>query len=318
MLTAIAGCEAMRADRPMMPRIDGGWWTVAGNPDLGELTGPPADRPDHPQQPVDFSVWRAADGTWQLWSCIRNTKCGGYSRLFHRWEGRRLTDPDWTPMGIAMQADLAFEVNAGGLQAPHVVTIDGVYHMFYGDWDHMCIQRSGDGKRFDRWLYTGGRPGMFTEGEGVNTRDPMAIRIGDAWHCYYTAYPNKIGAVYCRTSKDLRTWSDSTLVARGGLTGSGPTSSECPHIVRVGGYYYLFRTQRYAGPPTTAVYRSKDPMDFGVDEHADEKFVCLLEVAAPEIIEHDGTQYIAALLPDIQGIRIAKLAWVADAIADER
>jgi hypothetical protein len=66
---------------PLMPRVAGDWWTVAGNPDLGDLTGPK-------QQPVDFSIWRAADGTCQLWSCIRNTKVGGRTRLFYRWEGK--------------------------------------------------------------------------------------------------------------------------------------------------------------------------------------------------------------------------------------
>ena len=41
---------------------------------------------------MDFAVWQAKDGTWQLWSCIRQTKCGGKTRLFYRWEGKALTD----------------------------------------------------------------------------------------------------------------------------------------------------------------------------------------------------------------------------------
>jgi len=285
-------------------------------PDLGDLTGPPPENPNHPQQPVDFAIWQAADGTWQLWSCIRNTKCGGMTRLFYAWEGRNLTDPDWTPLGIALQADSPrFETRAGGLQAPHVVNVplastrssDGLearatqFYMIYGDWDYLMIQRSHDGKTFERWLYDNGKPAMFTEGEGCNTRDPCLIHIGDKWHVYYTAYPKRdgqpTGGVYCRTSTDLRTWSDSALVARGGLTGTGPTSSECPYVVKVGRYYCLFRTQRYAGPPTTSVYRSTDPMDFGIDEQADRKFVCLLEVAAPELFVHGGQWYIAALMP---------------------
>ncbi|MBM4081093.1 MAG: hypothetical protein FJ278_15425, partial [Planctomycetes bacterium] len=109
-----------------MPQIDGDWWTVARDPDLGEFTDPK-------QQPVDFSVWQAADGTWQLWSCIRHTRCGGKTRLFHRWEGQRLTDPDWQPMGIAMQADVRFGETPGGLQAPHVLKLGHTWHMFYGD-----------------------------------------------------------------------------------------------------------------------------------------------------------------------------------------
>ena len=89
-----AAAEAPPAkEAVMVPQIEGEWWTVARSPDLGSLSDPK-------QQPVDFSVWQAADGTWQLWSCIRNTKCGGKTRLFYRWEGKRLTDPDWRPMGI--------------------------------------------------------------------------------------------------------------------------------------------------------------------------------------------------------------------------
>src|SRR4051812_11310414 len=81
-----------------VPRIDGAFWQLAGNPDLGALTGAS-------QQPVDFAIWQAADGTWQLQSCIRATQVGGNSRLLYRWQGAALTDRDWTPIGVAMTAD---------------------------------------------------------------------------------------------------------------------------------------------------------------------------------------------------------------------
>src|SRR5207244_5944999 len=58
------------SERVFVPAIDGPWWQVAGNPDVGQYT---SDQ----QQPVDFAIWQAADGTWQLWSCIRNTKYPG-------------------------------------------------------------------------------------------------------------------------------------------------------------------------------------------------------------------------------------------------
>ena len=108
----------------LIPTIDGDWWQVAGDPDLGEYTTPK-------QQPVDFGVWQAADGTWQLWSCIRHTNCGGNTRLFYRWEGESLDRPDWKPMGIAMEADTALGETKGGLQAPHVIKLDDIYYMFY-------------------------------------------------------------------------------------------------------------------------------------------------------------------------------------------
>jgi hypothetical protein len=38
-----------------------------------------------------------------------------------------------------------------------------------------------------------------------------------------------------------------------------------------------------------------------------------LNIAAPEIIEHDGKQYIAALIPSLKGIQIARLSWTDSA-----
>src|SRR5579863_4871757 len=82
----------------LAPAIDGAFWTLAGEPDLGPLTNPG-------QQPVDFAIWPTADGTWQLWSCIRGTKEPGETRLFYRWQGPSPTTPNWTPVGVAMHAD---------------------------------------------------------------------------------------------------------------------------------------------------------------------------------------------------------------------
>src|SRR5690349_16609285 len=96
------------AEHPLVPRLVGNWWTIATDPNLGALTTPK-------QQPVDFGIWQASDGTWQLWSCIRGTKEPGKTRLFHRWEGTKLTDTNWTPKGIALHADPALGETQGGL-----------------------------------------------------------------------------------------------------------------------------------------------------------------------------------------------------------
>lgn len=50
-------------------------------------------------------------------------------------------------------------------------------------------------------------------------------------------------------------------------------------------------------------------MDFGVGH--DDFVVGILPVAAPEIIHHNHKYYIASLKPELNGIRIAELAWVA-------
>jgi hypothetical protein len=298
------------ADEPMIvPRIVGPWWQVAGDPDLGPWTS-------EKQQPVDFAVWQARDGSWQLWSCIRKTLCGGNTRLFYGWEGHKLTDPDWKPMGIKMTADPRFGETPGGLQAPHVITRDDVYYMFYGDWRYICQAKSSDGQTFQRVLNAAGRPQLFTEDRtpdvSTNTRDAMVLEVADTWHCYYTAYPDRKGAVYCRTSNDLEHWSDSTIVSQGGSAGDNAFSAECPHVVfhAPSGYYYLSRTQRYGENAMSSIYRSKNPLDFGPG--TDDCLVCRLPIAAPEFILHQRQWYVAALAPTLKGIQIARLEWIRD------
>jgi hypothetical protein len=284
----------------LVPQIDGEFWTVAGDPDLGKYTTPK-------QQPVDFGIWRAADGTWQLWSCIRATAAPGKTRLFYRWEAKNLEDKNWTPMGIAMEADPNFGEMEGGLQAPFVLKEDSTYYMFYGDWEHISLAKSMDGKTFARQLMPNGVSGMFGEETGSNTRDPMVLKIGSMYYCYYTAYPNHHGADYVRTSKDKIHWSEPQKVAFGGSQGNGPYSAECPFVYyhKESGYYYLLRNQFYGEHSQFAVYRSKNPLDFGKD--SDQNLVETMPYAAPEIIESDGQLYIATLLPNLKGIQIAKL-----------
>jgi sucrose-6-phosphate hydrolase SacC (GH32 family) len=166
-----------------------------------------------------------------------------------------------------MQADPELGETPGGLHSPFVLVAGGRYHMLDGDWEHICLATSDDGKSFARHRGPGKCPALFSEGAGANTRDPMVLRISGLYHCYYTAYPNRRGAVYCRTSPDLKTWSDSRRVAFGGSAGTGPYAAECPFVVHREreGCYYLFRTQRYGAEAQTTVYRSEDPLDFGLE-----------------------------------------------------
>jgi hypothetical protein len=210
-----------------------------------------------------------------------------------------------------MRADEKFGERQGGLQAPFVFRDGGRFVMAYGSWDHICTAESTDGKTFQRILDAEGRATMFGEATG-NTRDPMVLRTRGLWHCYYTAHPQNVGADYCRTSENLRDWGDAHVVARGGAaSGSGPYSAECPFVVEQSpGNYYLFRTQRYGEQAQTSVYVSSDPLDFGVDND-DGHFVCKLPVAAPEILQHEGKWFMAALLPSLKGIQITRIEWAA-------
>src|SRR5688500_13124435 len=183
-LSFFVAVSAFAAEHPLTPRISSEWWTVAGDPDLGELTTPK-------QQPVDFGIWQASDGSWQLWSCIRGTNEPGKTRLLYRWEGAKITDANWTPRGIAMQADVKLGETQGGLQAPYVMKHEGKYWMFYGDWANICLATSSDGKTFARAQNIYGRPQLSVRGEvdqKRNTRDAMVLHVWGKWHLYYTAH----------------------------------------------------------------------------------------------------------------------------------
>lgn len=316
-------CVSSRAAEVLVPQISGEWTTIAQSPDLGTLSS-------EKQQPVDFGIWQAADGKWQLWSCVRGTKEPGKTRLFFRWESPSLTEADWKPAGIAMQADVKLGETQGGLQAPFVFRDGGKFRMFYGDWVRICSATSEDGRTFARDANAKGEPALFAEGPEDNARDPFVMKIGDKWHCYYTASSNrkftenkkvttkKVGVVYARTSPDLKTWDKPQIVASEGQAGDGPYSSECPHVVEVSpGHYYLFRTQHYGKEAQTRVYHSTDPMDFGHGSlnYGDAlHFVTTLPIAAPEIVKQGDQWFVAALRADLKGIQVAKLAWktVAD------
>jgi hypothetical protein len=300
------------------PVVDESFWNIAGNPDLGIYSTPE-------QQPVDFGIWQAADGTWQLWSCIRHTKAGKNTRLFYRWEGKSLLEPDWEPMGIAMEADTTLGEQSGGLQAPYVIREGDTFFMFYGGWDQICLATSKDGKNFTRVRNSQGQTALFT-GPYRNSRDAMVIHENGLYYCYYTGHTYEDGtidfngqkviqpykaAIFCRTSVDKKKWSEPTMVMAGGTPQNEDRwyggDSECPFVLKKEGYFYLFRNIRYGTTSLNYQYASKNPLDFGVD--VDDYMVGSLSVAAPEIIQYQDQYYIAYLNPELDGIRMAALQW---------
>jgi len=285
----------------LMPQIDGDWWTIAGNPDLGAYN---SER----QQPLDFGLWQAADGTWQLGACIRRTHCGGRGRLLYRWQSDSLTDRNWKAMGIMLEADSNFGETVGGLQAPYVIRNDGQYSMFYGDWVHICLAVSSDGKTFSRQLNNNGLSSLFAEGARTNTRDPMLMLFGDTFYLYYTGVRDGIGAIYCRTSVDLQNWGKSTIVSRGGSGGSGPSDAECAFVMympEVESFYLL----RWHSDGQTSVFCSTNPLDFGIDD--DRYKICTLQAEVARIIHWNQQYFISSVHKDYTGMKLANLSWVA-------
>lgn len=294
----------MSKEKKFMPVIEGEFWQVAGVPDLGAYNS-------EEQQPVDFGIWQAADGTWQIWSCIRFTNCGAKTRLFHCWEGKNITDPNWTPQGIAMEADPTLGEQEGGLQSPFVLKKDGQYYMLYGAWDRIYLASSSDGKNFERLFNEQGSHALF-KGPYNNTRDCCVVEIDGLFYCYYTgqqenAWPSS--AVFCRVSNDLQSWSVPTAVSYGGVatlkTNWFGGDCESPFVVPYQDKFILFRNQLYVEASLNHQYCSGNPLQFGCDN--DDFLVGTLEITAPEVILYEGQYYLACLMPGCQGIRIAKL-----------
>jgi len=293
-----------RGNEPIMyvSVISGEWWSVANNPDPGPLTG---DR----QQTVDFAVWQAADGNWQLWSCIRGTRCVGRNRLFYGWEGSSLTGANWKPLGIVMTADTPLGETEGGLQAPYVFRWKGKYRIIYGGFSKICLAESIHGKNFTRALNEEGSSELFS-GSYLNTRDPMVIRLNRKFYGYYTGYTcpdgtleengqvvkkTFVSGVFCRTSDDLLYRSNAVMVSAGVEAGDRPGSSVCPFVVEKEDWCYLFRNQYYGENNLNIHYASKNPFDFGVGY--DEYNIGTLPVAMPEIVACKGRDYIFILNP---------------------
>lgn len=302
--------EPVKTSKVPVPVIDGDWWAIASTPDLKEFNKPG-------QEPVDFGIWQAADGTWQAWSCIRNTAAKGHTRLFYRWEGQEITDTHWEPKGIAMMSDSKMGEPEGGLQAPFVLKENGVYYMFYGDWDKICLATSTDGKNFNRVMNSKGKSDLF-QGPYQNSRDAMVLKANGLYYCYYTGHTSNPPAgqdscaVFCRVSTDLYNWSEALNVCSGGSPADGTAwygaDSECPFVVEYNSKYYLFRNQLYGPGGLNTQYVSDNPLLFGTGDD-DSHLVQQLNVSAPEIIEWNGQYYIAALNPNLDGLRIAKLKW---------
>ncbi len=186
--------------------------------------------------------------------------------------------------------------------------------MVYGDWQRICLAVSTDGKTFTRVLNSRGQPDLFS-GPYENTRDPMMLKLGGLFYCYYMGHKQGASyqsAIFCRTSENLKEWSEPIMVSAGGEPAAHTNwfggDAECPFVVANDGQFYLFRNQLYGGNNLNTQYASPNPLNFGVGH--DRYRLGTLPVAAPEIVLHDGQWYIAALNPALDGIRIARLRWV--------
>ncbi len=291
-----------------VPVVDSDWWRICLMPDLGELNGPDPKR----QHIVDHGFIRAKNGKWVLWACIRGTAVG---RLFYGWMGDSLEEGPWEPIGIVARAraECGEQTRPDELiGAPFFAQFDGSYYCFYHSGDDscrgICLMTSEDGVNYTRRLNEQGRSMLIPQ----SGRDAMVLKIGSSYFAYSTistvakdGWPR--GFVIVRTSKDLKRWSDYTVVSEGGIAGNGVVSAESPFVVELDGYFYLFRSSSIDF--NTYVYRSTNPFNFGIND--DSMLIAKFSIKAPEIIHFNGQYYISDLA-DFQGIKLAKLRWNED------
>ena len=294
-----------------VPELAGPWIQVAHSPALPEIQSPPG-------QVVDHCFFRATSGKWQLWTQIRDTAIG---RLFYRWEGgSEFEHPDWTPSGICWRADrqCGESWDTGSqefIHAPYVRYDRDRFVMYYGGGPsrhgdaQISIATSPDGMEFTRITDADGNSAAFA-GPGY-ARDAMVLRTGDRYLMYYAADEAGRGVIAVRTASRAygAQWSDYHIASQGGVCGTNRTSQQCPYVLFLDGYYYLFKM----GPSNlfkTAVYRSEDPLFFGKD---DDQLVTVLEASAAEVIAVGDRYYLSSLIPGYKGVRVCRLDWVPEA-----
>jgi len=301
----LSACSNFRKKEPKVikPVIVSDWWRICEMPDLEELNGRDLSR----QHIVDHGFIQSSTGKWQLWACIRGTTVG---RILYGWEGDNLEIGPWFQKGVVARADSTYGEKAypqESIQAPFFLKERDQYYCFYNSAGARIL-KSQDGVDYYRYLIKDNNNILYQE----SGRDVMVMKEGNTYFSYSTVSTVardgwKYGFVIVRTSEDLRKWSDYTIVSSGGIAGNGPISAESPFVIKIQGFYFLFRASSVTGK--TYVYRSNSPYHFGINDDA--KLVAQLDIKAPEIILHKGQYYISDLA-DFKGIKIAKLQWAEE------
>jgi hypothetical protein len=293
---------------PETPVIVGDFWRVVKNPDLGVYT-------DQKAQPVDFAVWQAADGMWQLVSCVRHTKFPGGSRLLFRWETDQLTNPDWQERGIFMTSDDHPEHEQGTVQAPHVIRNGNEFLMYYNSAGAAFVMRSTDGKTFERVNTPDGQVRHFSMGRDVMVFDNRAR--DKKLYAYYTAitpplYPTRNNhTIGVRLATDfVGPWSEPIDIGVNTADNNDPKefpynfiNAESPFVLFRKGYYYRWEQMK--------VFASRDPLTWANPEVTTMTAEHPRAFYAPEVVEDNGTYYVAGYKyrDALQGIYMARFDW---------
>ncbi len=325
-----------------VPAIKGSWWQIA-NEDFsaGEYSNKPA--PGEPtlrnhQQVSDFTIYKAANGKWQIISAVRNTNFPGGAHFLFRWEADNLTNLHWAEKGVFYTTN-DFLPKAGYatgvIYAPHCIINDGKFFMFHNSAGTAHLLISDDGINFKPYTRSNGSHILFDAGEAGRDLMVMDNRKHDGlWYVYYVSVDTsrkeladrQFTDVYYRTAKELTgPWSEP------GIAGMGlpnrpreiPHSrvdfvnAESPFVIFYKGWYYKFEQ--------AFITASKDPANF-----KDKPVIANLfphfeyprdwwPALAPEVIIDGEKMYIAYFMNhhehplktlQMGGVFMAELTWV--------
>ena len=207
--------------------------------------------------------------------------------------------------------------------APHIIKHEGKYWIFYtGVTDSatqaICLATSEDLYNWERYennpIFTSLPWGYWDTTHWSDCRDPMVLKEGDTFYCYYTAarmVPGTDNVENClgiASSKDLINWKDEGFRR---LEYTLTTPPESPFVVKRNGEFYLFYTNYKHG----IVYiKSPDPLH-GWKENPDDPQSILEGVSATEIFEENGKWYITLISHMNYGLHfleIRELVWNED------
>ena len=207
--------------------------------------------------------------------------------------------------------------------APHIIRHEGKYWNFYTGVNDsvcqtICLATSDDLYNWERHegnpVITSEPWGVWNESQWSDCRDPMVLKDGNIFYCYYTAariVPETGKHEYCIgivSPKDLITWKDE---ARRPFKHTVGTPPESPFVVKRNGEYYLFYTNYKYG----IVYvKGSDPLN-GWMENPDDPQSILEGVSASEIFEKDNKWYITFISHMNNGLHffeVRELIWHKD------
>lgn len=213
--------------------------------------------------------------------------------------------------------------------APHIIEHAGRYWIFYtGVTDSVtqaiCLATSDDLYKWERHesnpLITSLPWGHWDKSHWSDCRDPMVLKEGDTFYCYYTAgrmVPGTEKFEYClgiSSSKDLIHWKDEGFRR---LEHTLETPPESPFVVKKDGEFYLFYTNYKHG----IVYlKSSDPLH-GWKENPEDPQSIMTGVSATEIFQDKGKWYISLISHMPNGLHffeIRELLWNADGTVSVR